>query len=201
MRALAVKDGLDDATLLTLERRYCGTKSASLSAPPLPSPSGGQAAISPECEEFRLLAVLARIGDAAETVQQTIDHQVGRVCSQDGVDVTRWPAGGLARSSTGALNYPQGKTAKSTTGNWYYPNGTVAKYATGSWNYPDGKTARYSDGSWRAPKGGATTAQVVLEAACAQRDCSEVRSTIDAMSPDLKTATIIGLAWQASKRK
>jgi len=186
---LAVRDGLDDRTLATLERRYCQPAPSTV---PLVTaePSSG---VSRDCADVWTMAVLARASRALALLP-VLDGQV-RVCCSPGAgeqSALRWPSGQWAKSG-GGWWYPNGHAARSGS-SWWYPNGRVAHSGAGWW-FPSGKLARRGE-AWVDPDGGrATSSDAVLAWFCEAHAavCSARLLAMRGLPEEARTAGIIEL--------
>jgi hypothetical protein len=194
IRALAHRDKLDEATLATLESRYCVAMPEGKGAAAADGPAkSGLTLVSSDCAELWTLAVLAR-ADRDFGELPGIDAQVRQSCIPGGRDTEglRWPSGRLAHQGD-AWWYPSGKGAKKGA-SWWDPSGRAA-HAEITWWYPSGKLARSGDVWFDPTNGGASTPEALMTWHCASHPelCNPRLSAMRGVSDDGHTAGTIEL--------
>lgn len=198
VRALAVKNGIDDAGLKLLESQYCGTKEAKTSG--VPAPPESLADKSPVCVDALILEQLAAVDPARESPADVAALRQASCSTANNPPELRYNSGRLARSSTGVWSYPSGKLARAIGGPWLYPDGKIAGKPGGLWNYPNGNTARYSDGSWK-PLSGPTTSLSKLVTECKEAGGCVGPASAPPGGEDLFAAWVARELWSAAKKK
>lgn len=198
VRALAVRDGLDDRTLRRLEATYCGGGHADRPHPGRP-PVG---AVSADCRSLQLMEWLQTIGGGRKDQLEAISAKRSVACTMNADQGRRtWDNGLTLKSTSGAWSYPTGLTAISTSGALSYPNGLTARSSSGSWSYPNGLTARSASGRWSRPDGLSVGGEQDLVGwACSQNpaDCDWYVQRIAQLDGQVREMAIVAMAWRAS---
>ena len=193
VRRLAMREGLDQDNLATLEERYCVT-----AEPPnqitLPSPTASQ-----DCIDLTVITRLARMTEGESNLVSLVESQQLLACGlaeQWGRSSLNYANGQTAKFGSN-WHYPNGKTAKFGS-TWHYPNGKTAKFGS-TWNYPNGQTAKFGT-NWNSPNGNFTSFEDLLSWACSilrREECAArllaVRNTDDFWSE----LAMVELSWQA----
>ena len=193
VRRLAIREGLDDDNLATLEYQYCATAQPPASIT-VPSPTATQ-----DCVDLTIMSRLARMTEGNSNLVSLVESQQLLACGfseQWGRSSFDYPNGQMAKFGSN-WNYPNGRTAKFGS-TWNYPNGQMAKFGT-NWTYPNGQTAKFGS-TWNYPNGTSTTFESLLSWACSilgREGCAarllEVRNTNDVWSE----LAMVELSWNA----
>lgn len=181
VHALALAHGLDDSTLIALERRVCGVAAPNKTNDPM-------------CIE---LSIASLLGSTSEKPLTEVDELRGVACSL-GLSQQRfsWKNGNTGRTSGGSLYWPNGNTAKTSGGTWYWPNGNTAKTSGGTWYWPNGNTAKTSSGTFYLPSGNTALLEQALAPACGRwPDRCRDLATLGAIHADLQMAATLAMIW------
>jgi hypothetical protein len=194
VRAMAVREGLDDSTLRVLEQRACAGQSA-ISAAPI---------TSADCASLQTMAWLAGMGGAKPEETGAVERARDVACALPTDEARRsWDNGLTMKSTSGSWSYPNGLTARSTGGAWSYPNGLTARSTGGAWSYPNGLTARSVSGRWSRPDGiSVASEQDLVRWACdaSPNTCREWLAWIGRADGEARAMGVLAMAWEARSR-
>ncbi len=123
VRRLAIREGLDNRNIATLEDRYCAT------AQPPTNNIMPPANATQDCIDLTIITRLARIARDDSNLINLVGNQQLISCQFS----TQW--------EKSSLSYPNGQTAKFGS-TWSYPNGQTAKFGS-NWHYPNGNFADF----------------------------------------------------------
>ncbi len=207
VRALAIREGLDDATLRTLEARHCAAPEAPRTerrerdhdrprrhrADELQPPSGA----SRTCVDLSMMARLAAVAGAREELRATVEAERATWCAlgREREGTLSWPNGTTMRHANGSWQWPSGTTAKYANGSWQWPSGTTANYANGAWQYPSGTTAKYANGSRQRSDGRTIDEEGLVAAACREEPgrCGAIVERLRGLPGDFRELALIEL--------